>query len=118
VCNLDNILICLTNQEEPQAEVQIVLELQQQFGLYATGKKCYFGVLEVTFLGFVIISGCIAIESDYPSPIKDLPTLESVRDIQVLVGFTSIYRRFVRKNGNVTRLITHLLKMAEISRTP
>jgi hypothetical protein len=49
---------------------------------------------------------------------EEWPTPESVREVQVLVGFMNIYRRFITKYGKVTTLISDLLKKAETSRTP
>jgi len=56
-------------------------------------------------------------EPDRISTIEDWPTPESVRDVQVLLGFTNFYRRFLRKYAKVTTPISDLLKKAENSRT-
>jgi hypothetical protein len=52
-------------------------------------------------------------ESDRISMIKDWPTPEYVRDVQVLLRFTNFYRRFIRKYAKVTMPISDLLKKAE-----
>jgi hypothetical protein len=49
-------------------------------------------------------------ESDRISTIEDWPTPESARDVQVLLGFTNFYRRFIRKCAEVTSPISNLLK--------
>ena len=94
-----------------------MLEQLREFGLYAKAEKCRFGVSEVGFLGFVISPDGIAMESDNISMIEDWPTPESVRDVQVLVGFTHFYWRFIKKYVQVTTPISDLLKIAENSRT-
>jgi hypothetical protein len=76
-----------------------VLEWLREFGLSFKPEKCHFGVTEVGFLGFVISPDGISIESDSILMIKDWPTPESVRDVQVLLGFTNFYWRFIRKYG-------------------
>jgi hypothetical protein len=71
---------------------------------------CEFGVSEVGFLGFVINSEGIGMESNRISKIEDWPMPKSVRDVQVLLGFANFYRRFIRKYAKVTFPQTEVLK--------
>jgi hypothetical protein len=97
VCYLDDILIYSTNNKEHEEYVQTVLERLQEFGLYSKPKKCEFGVSEVGYLGCVINSGGIGMESDRISTIDHWPIPKSVRDIQVLLKFANFYQWFSRK---------------------
>ena len=90
----------------------------REFGLYTKAEKGHFGGAEVGFLGFVISPYGIGIVSDSISTIEDWPTLESIRDLQVLLGFTKFHRRFMMKYGKVTTPISDLLKTAETSMKP
>jgi len=90
--------------------VRKVLQSLQQFGLYCKAEKCQLGLREVGFLRFVINSDGMDMESDRISTIEDWPTPESVCDVQVLLGFTNLYRRFIRKYAKVTAPIWILLK--------
>jgi len=110
VCYLDDILIYSTNEKEQEDHVPKVLQHLQEFGLYCKAEKSQFGVREVGFLGFVINSNGIGMESDRISTIEDWPTPESVRDVQVLLGFAKFYRRFIRKYGKVTAPISNFVK--------
>jgi hypothetical protein len=49
-------------------------------------------------------------ESNPISTIEDWPTPESVQDVQVLLGFANLYRRFIRKYAMVTAPISTWLK--------
>jgi hypothetical protein len=49
-------------------------------------------------------------EADRIATIEDWPTPKSVKDVQVLMGFTNFNRRFVKKYAKVTAPITDLLK--------
>jgi len=89
VCYLDDILIYLTNEKEHEEHVRKVLERLREFGRYCKAEKCEFRVSEIGFLGFVINSEGIGMESDRISAIEDWPTLKSVRDVQVLLGFAN-----------------------------
>jgi hypothetical protein len=113
VCYLDIILIYSTIAEEYEEQVQNVLERLPEFGLYAKGEKCHFGVIEVGFLWFVISRHGIGIESAPILRIEDWPTPESFRNVQVLIRFNNIYQRIIRKYVKVTTPISDLLKNAE-----
>jgi hypothetical protein len=110
VCYLDDILIYSANEEEHEDHVRKGLQRLQEFGLYCKAEKCQFGVREVGFLGFVINLDGIGMESDRIFLFEDWPTPESVRDVQVLLGFRNFYRRFIRKYAKVTAPISNLLK--------
>jgi hypothetical protein len=69
-------------------------------------------VKKVGFLGFVISPDGIEMEADKIATIEDWPTPRSVKDVQVLMGFTNFYRRFVKRYAKATALITDLTKEA------
>jgi hypothetical protein len=92
-------------------------ERLREFGLYSKAEQCRFGVSEVGFLEFVISHDGIAMESDRISTIEDWPTPVSIRDVQVLLGFTNFYWQFIRKYAKVTTPISDLLKKAGNPRT-
>jgi hypothetical protein len=71
--------------------------------------------LEVTFLGFITNLDGIALESNRISTIEDTLTAKSMCDVEVLLGFTNIYRRFNQRNGMMTLPLTELLKRTEIT---
>jgi len=110
LCYLDDILIYSTNEKEHEEHVRKLLERLREFGLYCKAEKCQFGVSEVGFLRFVIDSEGIGMESDGISTIDDWPTPKSIRDVQVLLGFTNFYRWFIQKYAKVAALITNLLQ--------
>jgi hypothetical protein len=89
VCYLDDILIYSTNEKEHEEHLRQVLQRLKEFGLYCKAEKCQFGVSEVGFLGFIITPDGVGMESDRISTIEDWPTPKSVRDVQVLLGFTN-----------------------------
>jgi hypothetical protein len=93
-----------------EGHVTKVLERLREYGLYCKAEKCEFSVKKVGFLGFVISPDGIEMEADRIATIEDWPTPKSVKDVQVLMGFTNFYRRFVKKYAKVTAPITDLLK--------
>jgi len=115
VCDLDDLLIYSANEKEHEELVRQVLQRLKDFGLYCNAEKCQFGVSEVGFLVFDITPDGVGMESDRISTIEDWPTPKSVRDVQVLRGFTNFFRRFIWKYANVTLPQTELLKKTEAS---
>jgi hypothetical protein len=97
VCYLDHILIYSTNEKEHEEYVRQVLQRLEEFGLYCKAEKCQFGVSDVAFPAFVITPDGVSMESDWISTIEDWPTPKSVRDVQVLLAFMNLYRRFIGK---------------------
>jgi len=118
VCNLDEILINSTDEKEHDQHVRKVLERLWEFSLYCKAENCQFRVSEVGFLGIVINSEGVSMESDRIATIENWPTPNSVRDIQLILGFTNFYRRFIRKYAKVTLPLTKLLRKTEKARAP
>jgi hypothetical protein len=118
VCFLDGILIYSTNEKDHEERVRQALQRLMEFGLYCQAEKCQFGFSEVGFLGFVITPGGVGMESDRISTIEDWPTPNSIRDVQVRLGFTNFYRRFIRKYAKVTLPLTELLTKTDKAGEP
>jgi len=110
MCYLDDILIYSANEKEHEDHAWKVLQSLQEFGIYCKAEKCQFGVQEVGVLGFVINSDGIGMETDRISTIEDWATPESVCDVQVLLGITNFYQRFIWKYAKVTAPILNVLK--------
>jgi hypothetical protein len=57
-------------------------------------------------------------ESDRISTIEGWPTPKAIRDVQILLGFTNFYRRFIWKYAKVTLPLSELLKKADKAGKP
>jgi RNase H-like domain found in reverse transcriptase/Reverse transcriptase (RNA-dependent DNA polymerase)/Integrase zinc binding domain/Chromo (CHRromatin Organisation MOdifier) domain/Integrase core domain len=110
ICYLDDILIFSSDPEQHEEHVKRVLSRLREYRLYCKATKCEFSVPEVRFLGFVVSANGVAMEPDRICTIEDWPTPESIKDIQILLGFANFYRRFIRKYAKITAPITDLLK--------
>ena len=85
VCYLEDELINSTNENEHEDHARKVLQCLEEFGLYCNANMCQFRVREVGFLRIVINPDQVGRKSDRVSTMDDWPTLESVRDVQVLL---------------------------------
>ena len=107
---LDNILIYSTNEKDHDDHLRTVLQRLQEYGLYSLAETCRFRVRDVGILGFPIDLDATGIGSDRISTIEDWPTPESVRDVQLLLGPTTLNRRFICNYAQVIAPISTLLK--------
>ena len=108
---LDDILIYTEDDGDGQvAAVQWVLEQLRKFLLYANLKKCQFHQDEVRFLGYVVSSKGIRMEDERIEAVKQWPEPQSVRDIQVFLGFANFYRRFIQGFSWIAAPLTSILK--------
>jgi transposase InsO family protein len=110
VIYLDDILIYSANPERHETDVKEVLDRLRQHKLYAKLKKCEFGVKNVEFLGFIVSTTGIAMDPERISTIRDWPVPKSVKDLQVFLGFSNFYRRFIEGYSKIARPLTDLLR--------
>src|SRR5439155_5772075 len=82
----------------------------QKHGLYAKLSKCKFSTDTVEFLGFVIGSDGVAMESSHVEMILKWPVPCTYREIQVFLGFANFYRRFIANYSKIATPLTALLK--------
>ena len=107
---LDDILIYSQNEEEHTQHVHRVLERLEQHDLFAKLEKCAFDVREVSFLGYIISPAGIHMEPSRVAAIQSWPVPQSVKDIQVFLGFTGFYRRFIKGYSKITTPLTDHLR--------
>jgi hypothetical protein len=73
--------------------------------------KCEFNIEKIEFLGFIISPGSIEIEASRVIAIREWPALKNnIREVQVFLGFTNFYRRFIYRYFRVVKGLTNLLK--------
>lgn len=107
---LDDILIYSSDPATHAHDVRLVLERLRQWNLYINPDKCEFHTKSVTFLGFVVSDQGIAMEPERVEAVTKWPLPRSVHDIQVFLGFTGFYRRFIRNYAKVVAPLTDLLR--------
>ena len=108
---LDDILIYTEDPGKAHVEaVRWVLGVLRKYGLYANLKKCRFHKDEVRFLGFVVSRDGIRMEEERIDAVKKWPEPQSVRDIQVFIGFANFYRRFIKGFSRIAAPLTAILE--------
>jgi hypothetical protein len=113
VVYLDDILVFSEDPTEHTAAVHAVLERLRTYKLYANLKKCEFDTDTVEFLGFIVGPQGISMDPSRVETVRDWPEPTSFRDIQVFLGFTNFYRRFIHRYSKITYPLTEMLKGME-----
>ena len=108
---LNDILIYTNDDGDGHvAAIQWVLEQLKKFLRFTNLKKCQFHQEEVQFLGYVVFSKAICIEDEKIEAVKQWLEPQSVRDIQVFLGFANFYRQFIQGFSRIDALLTLILK--------
>ena len=114
---LDDILIYTEDPGQGHVEaVRLVLDVLRRYGLFANLKKCQFYKDEVCFLGYIVSAQGVRMEDEQIKVVKNWPESTSVRDIQIFIGFTNFYQRFIQGFSRIAALLTSILKTTESSK--
>ena len=107
---LDDILIYSEIEAEHEIHVKRVLQKLRKAGLQADITKCAFHIKEVLYLGLIIITEGVKMDSAKVSTIVKWLTLVNVKDVQSFLGFANFYRRFIYGYSKLASPLTHLTK--------
>ncbi len=110
---LDDILIYTKSESKEHIQaVRWVLDQLWKHSLYANLKKCRFYQDEVRFLGYIVSHHGIQIEEKQIKAVHDWSEPQSLRDIQVFLGFANFYYRFIQRFSRLAASLTSMLKTA------
>ena len=113
---LDDILIFSEDKAEHTEHVREMLHHLSKAGLYLNLEKCKFWTKWVSFVGYIVMPGSIAMELDRVSSIYDWPAPRSHHDIQVLLGFVNFYQHFIAYFSWIVQPLTALLVGGKVER--
>ena len=93
---IDNILLLNEgDREDPTQKAISVLEKLEQHNLFVKSEKSEFFVENISFLGFKVENGKLAMEQQKVSGIADWPPTETVTQVRSFLCFCNFYRRFI-----------------------
>ena len=58
--------------------------------------KCVFNIIEVLYLGTLIIKDGVKIDPAKMAVIKEWPELLNVHDVKCFLGFVNFYKKFIK----------------------
>ena len=88
----------------------MVLDILKQKNLKVKTEKCRFHVKEITFLGFIITTGNIQMETTKMDNIQTWPASKNIKDLQKLLGFIKFYQNMIPKYAEWTSSMTDFLQ--------
>ncbi len=107
---IDDILIYSTSLKDHVKQVRAVLRRLIDHQLYAKAEKCEFHQESVSFLGYVISSGGVAMDDKKIRNVVNWPQPTTLKELQRFLGFANFYRRFIRNFSTVAAPLTSMTK--------
>jgi len=94
-CSIDNVDIYSTGEMAYEDNIQNVLQRLHHVGLHYKAVEWQLRAKELVILVILINYEWICKGKDCITTIADRPTLESVGDLQVLVGYTNMQQKVI-----------------------
>ena len=92
---MDDILIYSKFEEDHEGHLRIVLQSLKEHQLYAKFSKCEFWLTEVRFLGHVLSTSGVSMDSEKVEVVMICERPKSVFEKHSFLGLATCYRRFV-----------------------
>jgi hypothetical protein len=110
VLYLDGILIFSRTWEEHMRHIQQVLSTLRQHKLYVNLEKCSFGIKMVQYLGYIVDEYGVHVDPTKIQFIYDWPSLTILIELQIFLGLTNIYRRFMLEFSHIAWALSEVTK--------
>src|SRR5271163_2236142 len=109
VVYLNNILIYSKLGEDYYTYIRIVIERLRKHKLYIKLSKCFFNINKIEFLRFIMDSIGVKPDLNRILTIKKWLKPKLFYKVQVFLGFTNFYRRFIYRYSHKAIELTNLL---------
>ncbi len=110
---IDDILIYSDSYQDHIKHVRSVLQRLIVNQLYAKTEKCEFYQDTISFLGYVISSGGVALDERKVQAIINWPRPLTIKELQRFLGFANFYRRFIRNFSTTAAPLTSMFKKGQ-----
>ncbi len=107
---IDDTLIYSKSLEDHVKHIRAVLRRLIDHQLYAKAEKCEFHQESVSFLGYVISSGGVAMDDKKVRNVVNWPQPATLKELQRFLGFDNFYRRFIRNFSMIAAPLTSMTK--------
>lgn len=107
---IDDVCVATVNWKEHLEMLRLVFDLVIENNLKLNGKKCLFGVKEITFLGHKVSKDGITQDPEKLKAFSELPAPRNVSEVRRVLGAFGYYRRFVYRFSAIAEPIIRLTK--------
>ena len=107
---MDDILVYSNIKNQYIRHVKMVLDALKQKNLKIKTEKCRFHVKKTTFLGFVITTKNIQMETTKVDSIQIWPAPRNIKILQKLLGFMGFYENMISKYVEWTSSMINFLQ--------
>ena len=112
---LDDIFIYSDNRKKHINHVFKILAKLKKAGLFLDINKCEFFVTSVKYLGLIIITKRIMMDSVKVEIIMNWKSPRNVKDVQAFLDFANFYRKFILDYSSIIVPLSKLTKSTEKS---
>ncbi|GJS06994.1 putative reverse transcriptase domain-containing protein [Tanacetum coccineum] len=109
---IDDILIYSKNKKEHEEHIKLILRLLKKEKLYTKFSKCEFWLSKVQFIGHVIDSEGIHMDTAKIESIKDLASPKTLTEIRQFLCLAGYYQRFIE---GFLKIATPMTKLTQKS---
>ena len=110
---VDDIVVKSRRREEHFHVMRKVFERCRTFKLRMNPLKCAFGVSFGKFLGFLVHSRGIDVDSAKATAIATIRSLAMVKELKSFLGKVSYIQRFILELASITFVFTKLLRKGQ-----
>ncbi|MBW0505190.1 hypothetical protein O181_044905 [Austropuccinia psidii MF-1] len=110
VVYLDDIMVFSSSEEEHIKHVTSVLQRLREKNLFAKASKCVFHDSSVEYLGYVVSSDGLKMDSSKAQQILNWPQPKNIKALQYSLGFANFYCCFIKNYSKKITALTSLLK--------
>ncbi|MBW0533878.1 hypothetical protein O181_073593, partial [Austropuccinia psidii MF-1] len=111
VVYLDDIIVISRSEEEHIKHVASLLQIMRDNNLFSKASKCVFHASSVEYLGYVVSSDGLNIDSSKVQKILNWHQPKSIKALQSFLVFANFYHCFIKNySKNITALTSPLTK--------
>ncbi|MBW0553046.1 hypothetical protein O181_092761, partial [Austropuccinia psidii MF-1] len=107
---LDDIMVFSSSEEEHVKHVASLLQRLGDNNFFFKAPKCVFHASSVEYLGYVVSSDCLKMDSSKVQQILNLPQPKNIKALQSFLGFSNFYCCFIKNYSKKITALTSLLK--------